>query len=352
MAFKIASSPHINTRSLTSGVMFRVVLCLIPGIGAQTYFFGFGTLVQLALAISVALTAEALVMVLRKRPVMSTLSDNSALVTASLLAIAIPPLAPWWMIVIGVLFAIVIVKHLYGGLGHNVFNPAMAAYVLLLVSFPVQMTSWVAPQSLAINPADLNSSLQVIFSHSATMTSEYFQLGYDAVAMATPLDTIKTDLSMGLTATESLHKAIFSGSVGVGWFWVNICYLLGGLCLLKMKVIRWQISTAIIVSILICSGFGFLISPDTHVSPLVHIFSGGTMLAAFFIATDPVSAATSPRGRLIFGAMIGVLIYVIRTFGGYPDAVAFAVLLANMCAPFIDHYIRPRTYGHRSGNAL
>ncbi len=350
MAFKIASSPHVSTSLHTNTVMKRVALCLIPGIAVQSYYFGFGTLVQILLAVSVAYLAEAAVMKLRNKNIKAALSDNSALVTACLLAVAIPPLAPWWLIVIGTLFAIVIVKQLYGGLGNNVFNPAMAAYVLLLISFPVQMTSWVAPQTIAMNHASLLTSVQTIFEINQSFAAEYFRLGIDGIAMATPLDTLKTDLSMGLTTTESLAKPIFSGMAAEGWFWVNLAYLIGGLVMLKLKVIRWHISVAIIASLFLCASFSFLVSPDTFVSPLMHLFSGGTMLAAFFIATDPVTAATSPKGRLIFGAIIGVLIYLIRTFGGYPDAVAFAVLLANMCAPFIDYYVRPRSYGHRTGN--
>ncbi|MGX9460302.1 electron transport complex subunit RsxD [Shewanella sp. A14] len=350
MAFKIASSPHVSTTLHTNTVMKRVALCLIPGIAVQSYYFGYGTLFQLLLAITVAYLAEAAVMKLRNKNITTTLMDNSALVTASLLAVAIPSLAPWWIVVIGTLFAIVIVKQLYGGLGNNVFNPAMAAYVLLLISFPVQMTSWVAPQTLSVNSADLLHTFNSIFQVNSSYAADYFRLAIDGRTMATPLDTLKTDLSMGLTTTESMTKDIFSGSVGEGWFWVNLAYLIGGLIMLKLKVIRWQISGSILVSLFVCASIGFLMSPDTFVSPMMHLFSGGTMLAAFFIATDPVTAATSPRGRLIFGAMIGILIYVIRTFGGYPDAVAFAVLLANMCAPFIDYYVRPRSYGHRAGN--
>ncbi|MCL1142460.1 electron transport complex subunit RsxD [Shewanella gaetbuli] len=348
MAFKIASSPHVSTSLHTNKVMLRVALCLIPGIAAQLYFFGAGTFIQIILALVTAYIAEASILKLRNKPVADTLKDNSALVTALLLAIAIPPLAPWWIVVIGTLFAIVIVKNLYGGLGNNIFNPAMAGYVLLLVSFPVQMTDWVTPHSVAQHSVGLRYALQGIF------TPEFINLGhnisFDGKTMATPLDTLKTDLSMGLTTTESLLKPIFANMAGVGWFGVNLAYLIGGLIMLKLKVIRWHISFAILGALFICSSFGFMLNPDTHISPIMHLFSGGTMLAAFFIATDPVTAATSAKGRLIFGAMIGVLIYIIRTFGGYPDAVAFAVLLANMCAPFIDHYVRPRAYGHRSGN--
>ncbi|MGI1943846.1 electron transport complex subunit RsxD [Shewanella glacialipiscicola] len=349
MAFKIASSPHVTHNLHTSTVMQRVILCLLPGLVLQCAFFGWGTLIQVLLAMLVALSCEAAVMKLRQRNIKASLSDNSAMLTAILIGIAIPPLAPWWMIVMGAAFAIVIVKHLYGGLGHNLFNPAMAAYVLLLVSFPLQMTTWVAPSSVALNSPSFIDSLQIIFNLGAHIDINQFRLGIDGTTMATPLDTLKTDLSMGLTSTESMTKVIFDGNTGVGWFWVNLAYLAGGLVLLKLKAIRWHISTGVLLGLFVASSIGFLLSPDTQASPLLHLFSGATMLAAFFIATDPVTAATSPRGRIIFGVLIGVLVYIIRTKGGYPDAFAFAVLLANLCAPFIDYYVRPRAYGHSAG---
>ncbi|MCL1144639.1 electron transport complex subunit RsxD [Shewanella marinintestina] len=350
MAFKLASSPHLKVQLQTQTVMRRVILCALPGIAVQSYFFGFGVLIQVLLAVFVALAAESAVLALRKRAIVPTISDNSAVLTAVLIGVAIPPLAPWWLVVIGTLFAIVLVKQLYGGLGQNIFNPAMAAYVMLLISFPVQMTSWSVPLAIAQNPMDISLTLQAIFGSMSIEQLNTYKLGFDGIAMATPLDTVKTDLALGLTMTESLSKSVFSDGFGVGWFWVNMAYLVGGLVMLKLKVIRWHISFAILGSLFICSGFGYLLNPDTHVGPLMQLFSGATMIAAFFIATDPVTAATSIRGRLIFGALIGVLVYVIRTYGGYPDAFAFAVLLANLCAPFIDYYIKPRTYGHRTGN--
>lgn len=350
MAYKIASSPHVTRNLQTSTVMQRVILCLLPGLVVQCAFFGWGSLIQVLLAIAVALSCEAAIMKLRKRSIKDSLSDNSAMLTAILIGVAIPPLAPWWLIVMGTVFAIVIVKHLYGGLGHNLFNPAMAAYVLLLVSFPLQMTTWVAPNTIALHTPDFITSLHVIFGLGTHVDITQFRVGIDGVTMATPLDTLKTDLSMGLTTGESMAKATFDGSTGVGWFWVNLAYLAGGLVLLKLKAIRWHISTGVLLGLFICAVIGFLLSPDTHASPILHLFSGATMLAAFFIATDPVTAATSPRGRILFGALIGILVYIIRTYGGYPDAFAFAVLLANLCAPFIDYYVRPRTYGHNAGN--
>ncbi len=347
MAFKIASSPHINSNLQTHKVMQRLSLCLLPGIAAQLYFFGWGTFIQIILAIAVALTCEAAVMKARQKSIKYALTDYSAVVTALLLAIAIPAMSPWWMIVIGTVFAIVIVKQLYGGLGNNIFNPAMAAYVLLLISFPVQMTSWPAPAELAANAPSFTDSVQAIFGLSH-FSAEHWKQTFDGLSMATPLDTYKTGLSLKLTSTEILKESAFDGHHGVGWFWINFCYLLGGLALLKLKVIRWHIPVSIIVTLFVCTSFGFLLEPDTHISPINQIFSGATMLAAFFIATDPVTAATSTRGRLLFGFLIGVCVYVIRSFGGYPDAFAFAVLLANLAAPLIDYYIRPRSYGHRT----
>ena len=345
MAFKIASSPHVRKELQTSAVMQRVILAMLPGLAVQCYFFGWGSFIQVLLALATALACEALVLKLRNRPVADTLKDQSAVLTAILLGVAIPPLAPWYLVVIGTLFAIIIVKQLYGGLGQNLFNPAMAAYVLLLISFPALMTVWAAPASLADKSAGVMDALQVIFGGVGAID---YAMGIDGVTMATPLDTLKTDLSMGLTASESLQKPLFGGgSTGEGWFWVNLAYLAGGIFLLATKTIRWHISTGFLGALFVCSLFGFGVSPDTHASPVMQLFSGATMLAAFFIATDPVTAATSPRGRLLFGALIGVLVYVIRTFGGYPDGVAFAVLLANLCAPLIDYYIKPRAYGHR-----
>ncbi|MFQ6371010.1 electron transport complex subunit RsxD [Shewanella sp. YIC-542] len=349
MAFKLASSPHLSRQLRTDTVMQRVLLCALPALVVQCAFFGWGTLIQVALAMLVALLCEALIMRLRQRPVMPVISDNSALLTAFLLGVAIPPLAPWWLILIGTCFAIVMVKQLYGGLGQNLFNPAMAAYVLLLIAFPVQMTSWVAPVTAAQHTPGLMESLHIIFSGNQISVAETFRLSVDGTTMATPLDTLKTDLHMGLTTHDSLQKPIFNEWAGKGWLWVNLAYLAGGLLMLRLKLIRWQISTGVLGALFTCALIAWAFAPQTHVSPLLHLFSGATMVGAFFIATDPVTAATSNKGRLLFGAIIGVLVYLIRSYGGYPDAFAFAVLLANICVPLIDYYIKPRTYGHQRG---
>ncbi|WP_394201829.1 electron transport complex subunit RsxD [Shewanella waksmanii] len=348
MAFKIASSPHLSDKMQTSRLMQQVMLCALPGLAVQCYFFGWGTLIQVVFAMLIAWLAEALVLKIRNRPTLATLKDNSALLTGFLLGLAVPAFAPWWIIFIGVLFAIIIVKQLYGGLGNNIFNPAMAAYVMLLIAFPLQMTTWSAPIGFAQQSFSFNETLQLIFFGATGADISQYQLGIDGMAMATPLDSVKTAFSTGLTINEALLANSFSDGLGVGWFWINCAYFIGGLIMIKLKLIRWHISVAIIASLFICASIGYLLNPDTHLGPIMHLFSGATMLAAFFIATDPVSAATSNQGRLIFGTLIGVIVYVIRTYGGYPDAFAFAVLLGNLCAPFIDHYVKPRAYGHRT----
>ncbi|PSJ47949.1 electron transport complex subunit RsxD [Zobellella endophytica] len=346
MSFLISSSPHDHSRLDTATLMRRVCYCLLPGIAMQWWFFGWGTLIQIALAVVTAYGAEALVLRLRRRR-LTTLRDNSALLTALLIGIALPPLAPWWLVVIGTAFAIIVAKQLYGGLGQNLFNPAMVAYVLLLVSFPLPMTSWLPPLELQPYPLTLADSLSAVFTGFTLDGFSPHQLRElaDGTTMATPLDTLKTGLTQGLTSGEILSSPVFGGLAGVGWQWVNLAYLAGGLGLLRLRLISWPIPVAMLAGLFLFSLVGFLISPDGTAGPLMHLFSGATMLGAFFIATDPVSAATTFRGRLIYGLLIGLLVYLIRTFGGFPDAIAFAVLLANMTVPMIDSLTKPQTYG-------
>lgn len=343
---RVASSPFTHNQQSTSSIMLWVMLACVPGIAVQVWFFGYGSLVQTALAMVTALIAEAAVLALRQQPVKSRLADNSALLTALLLGISLPPLAPWWMIVIGTLFAIVIAKQLYGGLGQNPFNPAMVGYVVLLISFPVQMTSWLPPATLSTSILSLQETLQAIFSghdtHSALL------MGADAISQATPLDAFKTGLRSGHSVEQVLQQPLFNGVLaGIGWQWVNLGFLLGGAFMLGRKLIHWQIPFSMLAAIALCSGLAWTLDPAHQASPLIHLFSGATMLGAFFIATDPVSASTTPKGRLIYGALIGLLVWLIRVYGGYPDGVAFAVLLANITVPLIDHYTQPRVYGHR-----
>lgn len=253
---------------------------------------------------------------------------------------------------LGTLFAIVIAKQLYGGLGQNPFNPAMVGYVVLLISFPVQMTSWLPPLPLQGTSVGFYDSLLTIFTgytHSGANIHQ-LQVGYDGISQATPLDTFKTSLR-SQPADQILQQPIFGGVLaGLGWQWVNLGFLVGGLLLLWRKAIHWHIPVSFLLALGGCAAVSWMIAPQSFASPMLHLFSGATMLGAFFIATDPVSASTTPRGRLIFGALIGILVWLIRVYGGYPDGVAFAVLLANITVPLIDHYTQPRVYGHKSGH--
>lgn len=352
MSFKIAAAPHGHSQRKTSDVMRWVCIALIPGLLVQSYFFGAGVWFQIILAIVAAFAAESLCMLARNRSARLALRDNTALVTALLLAISIPPLSPWWVIVIGTVFAIVVVKHVYGGTGQNLFNPAMAGYVLLLVSFPVQMTNWLPPATISQHDLSLWQTLHtIIFEYTPSGYSvEQLRTSIDGVTMATPLDTVKTAVHQGYTVAEAYQREQFSVVAGIGWQWVNLAFLLGGCILLQQRVINWHIPVGLLAGLLVPALLGHLIAPSALPGPVFHALSGATMLGAFFIATDPVSAATSNKGRILFGALIGFLVWIIRSWGGYPDAMAFAVLLANLCVPIIDRYTRPQVYGHQVYN--
>lgn len=342
MALLTVTSPHLHKPGNTGAFMRQVIYATVPAIAVMTYFFGFATLINVVLAVVTALACEAAILKARQKPVAFYLQDYSAVVTALLLALAIPPTSPWWLTVVGTSFAIVVAKHLYGGLGMNPFNPAMIGYGLLLISFPKEMTTWLpaAGVSEGVSALDLSQSLQLVFSGQIS--------GVDAFSGATPLDTFKT--------YAGNHEALASNPVltgvlaGHGWEWVNIAFLLGGLYLIARRIITWHIPVAMLGAMILMAGLFHGIDSDNYGGVLLHLLSGGTMLGAFFIATDPVTAATSAKGKIVFGIGIGVLIYIIRTWGGYPDAVAFSVLLMNLAAPTIDHYTQPRTYGHSKPN--
>ena len=341
------TSPFTRNRNSVQWVMQQVVLATVPGAAVLFYFFGWGVIFNLVTCVAVCLFTEAAIFRLRRRPWHQGLHDYSALVTAILLGLALPPLAPWWIPVIGSLFAIIFAKHLYGGLGYNPFNPAMAGYVLLLISFPLSMTTWLPPASLATQVPNFAESWWLFLSGSDGQghTLTWYLANIDGFAMATPLDELKTGLGMGYRQPEILQASIFAGYVNQGWQWVNVAFLIGGLYLLFRNIIQWHIPIGMLGAMLVLSSVLYWLDPDQHIAASIHLFSGATMLGAFFIATDPVSAATTPKGRIVFGAGVGCLVVLIRNFGGYPDAVAFAVLLMNMSAPLIDHYTRPTVYG-------
>lgn len=343
MKFSTALSPHVQPVNSITRVMAEVIIALVPGVIALVWFFGPGVLINVVLAVVTAVMAESLVLLVRGRSVWVSLKDLSAVVTAVLLAVSLPAIAPWWVTVTGIIFAIVIAKHLYGGLGYNPFNPAMVGYVFLLVSFPLPMTSWSAVAGLGNMTLNFQDIAQLILFERMPENADY-----DAFTMATPLDALKTQLSLQKTVLEAQSGAVFGYLAGKGWEWVSLAYLLGGLWLMVRKIINWHIPVGLILGISVISGICYLIDVQSYASPIFHLFAGATMLGAFFIATDPVTAATTVKGRLIYGMMIGVLVYIIRVWGGYPDAVAFSVLLANLAAPALDYFTKPRVFGHRA----
>ena len=322
--------------------MRRVLYAMAPGVAALAWFFGWGVLVNLAIATGVALAAEMLMLAARGKP-LAHLGDFSAVATAWLLAVALPSLAPWWLTVLGVAFAIVIAKHLYGGLGHNPFNPAMVGYVVLLISFPREMSAWPIPHGVGqAHALGLPETLEIVFGGAGRLVP-------DGLTGATPLDVLRTQLGLGLTVTEIRDSPVFGIVSGSGWEWAALGFLAGGLWLVQTRAADWRIPAGMLGGLATIATVFHLIDPQRYAPPWFHLWSGAAIFGAFFIATDPVTASTTPRGRLIYGAGIGVLVYVIRAFGGYPDGVAFSVLLMNIAAPTIDLYTQPRVFGARRG---
>lgn len=338
-------SPYLVAPVSVSQIMLKVLLALVPGIAVYSVIFGIGILVQLVLATATALVAEAAFLKIRQRPIAPALADLSAVVTAWLIAISFPPTGPWWLVVVGTLFAIIIVKQLYGGLGQNPFNPAMAAFALCIVSFPAIMSQW--PLTLANGGQSALDQIQTIFQHTTAV---------DGWAGATPLDHLKTTLRLAFSndaiSVQSIaqdHK-VYGISAGQGWEWITLCWMIGGLWLWQQRIITWHIPVAFIAAVAALSLLFWGIDPKHYANPLFHIFGGATLLGAFFIATDPVSGATTPRGKLIFAAGAGTIVYLVRVFGAFPDGVAFGVLLMNICAPLIDLYTQPPIFGEKPGN--
>lgn len=330
------NSPYFLKPASVQSVMLRVLLALLPGVAAYVWFFGAAVLVQIALASITALLAEAAMLKQRGKPLMLYLGDGSALVTAWLIALTFPPIAPWWLTVVGVLAAIVVAKHLYGGLGQNPFNPAMVAFALMIVAYPSLMSQWPAAGF-----TDFAPQLNAIFGPR--------QL--DAITMATPLDALRTALHTAdarATVAGVLGSSASFGNIGgKGWEWVAAGYFLGGLYLLQQRIITWHMPAAFLLTLLVISGAFTVFDPGRFAGPSFHLFTGGAMLGAFFIVTDPVSGCTTPRGKLIFAAGIGLLTWIIRSFGAYPDGIAFAVLLMNIAAPLIDMNTQPPVFGHK-----
>lgn len=322
------SSPYFHNQSSVSKIMFSVCLALIPGVIAYVYRFGGLILLQILLAVLTAVCCEFLCLRLRKKDIRVFLLDGSAILTAILIALSFPPLAPSWLIIFATAFGIIVAKHCYGGLGQNPFNPAMVAFAVCLISFPNLMLRF---------PAVVNDF------------SGFFDLSnIDAITSATPLDTMKTAsrANADFKAGDFADKNYLHNEADLyGFYVLGLAYLLGGIYLLVKKVITWHIPAAFLLGMLLICQLAFFVDAEKNVTPLFHLLNASSILGAFFIATDPMSSCTTAKGKLIFGFCCGALAGIIRLFGTFPDGVAFAVLIMNFAAPLIETLTKPKPFG-------
>jgi len=337
--------------------MFLVIIACIPGIFTKYYFFGSGTLIQILFSILVSLLLEVNILKLRFKKIKNNLQDNSSVLTSVLFGVSIPSLLPWWMVVIGLFFSIIIAKHLYGGIGQNIFNPAMVGYAVLLISFPIDMNNWHERDFSISFLNDFKQSVNIIFSKNykcsinSDNSTNYINKNItpDAFTEATPLNNfkIKSHLEDNFFPQESILKNK-KVTIQNSWKYINISFFLGGIFLFFKRIICWRIPISFLTSLGIVSMITYFYSKDLFMSPLFHFFSGGTMMCAFFIATDPVTTSCTNIGKIIFGCIIGFLVWIIRNYSDYPDAIAFSVLFGNMIAPFIDYNTKTSGYGHNN----
>jgi Na+-translocating ferredoxin:NAD+ oxidoreductase subunit D len=321
----LRSSPHAQSVESVSKVMWTVVLALLPALIAALWFFGLKALLVLVVCTAGCLIFEyaGLRMRMDHAKAMRFVFDGSAVVTGVLLALNLPASSPWWLALVGALVAMMLGKHLFGGLGQNIFNPALVARVFLLLSFPAQMTAWTMPGGFA---------------------------NVDAVTTATPLGMIKAD---GLAAFQqwamehggtlwNMFIGNMAGSLGETSV---LALLIGGLFLIAKGYVRWQIPVSYIATVFVFTGIMWLVNPHYYPNPAMQICSAGLFLGAFFMATDMVTSPVTAKGMLIFGFGCGLITALIRLFGAFPEGVSFAILIMNGLAPMIDRYTKPVTFG-------
>jgi len=321
----ISASPHVHGDNSVKKIMWGVVIAMVPALLVSIYYFGLDAIRVTLIAVSASLFFEWFFQkYLIKGP--DTYMDGSAVITGLLLAFNVPSNLPWWIIVIGALVAIGIGKMSFGGIGKNVFNPALVGRVFLLISFPVQMTSWPKISPITNGIAD-------------------------AITGPTPLGIVKEGLDAGLTVDQVMAQVPsfmqqFIGGIGGSLGEVSaLAILLGGFCLLRRKIITWEIPVSILLTVLVFSGIFWLIDPTHYVNPIFHLLTGGMMLGAIFMATDMVSSPMSRNGQLAYGVGIGLITVIIRTWGAYPEGMSFAILLMNAVTPLLNNVFKPKRFG-------
>ena len=318
----------------STGMMRWTLLALTPGLVLVVWYFGAGIVFNIVVASVGALATEALILRLRGKSI-ATLMDGSALLTGVLLGLALPPLLPFWMVLVAAACALTFGKHLYGGLGHNLFNPAMVGFAVLILSFPLAMSQWPPPAQSSLSMTSMMRMTEVIKAKWHTKES---RADYDGMTRATPLDAWKFRPELN---SRDFFAEPAEAANRQAWRYINLAFLLGGLGLLYWGVIPWQTP----LSMLVVLGGLALVLHDDQTSGLdalaLHLLSGATMLAAFFIITDPVTCPSLPTGLLCFGAGVAGITFIIRTLGAYPEGIAFGVLLMNACSPLIDYLLAP-----------
>jgi electron transport complex protein RnfD len=323
----VSGSPHIHEDQSVPKIMYGVVIAMIPAMLVSFYFFGLGAAKVMLVSVLACLFFEWVVQkYLLKGPL--TINDGSALVTGVLLAFNVPSSLPVWMTIVGAFVAIVIAKMSFGGLGRNPFNPALVGRVFLLISFPMDMTTWPVPKA--------------IFGGTAVT---------DAVSGPTTLGIVKEGLRAGKTVSELLpqipdyaHELLGNQGGSLGEV-SAIALLIGAFYMFYKKIITWHIPVSYILSVVVFSGIFWLINPGRYLDPLFHLLTGGMMLGVFYMATDMVSSPINTKGMLIFGAGCGILTMLIRLWGGYPEGVSFAILIMNAFTPLINRSFKPRRFG-------
>lgn len=324
----ISTSPHISNGVSTDSIMFNVVIALMPVVGFSIYAFGINALLVTATTtFACVITEHALCKWSNKE---STISDWSAAISGLLLGLTLPPIFPLWMAFCGGVLAIALGKFIFGGLGYNVFNPALVGRALLQAAFPVAITTWY--------PAFQSDRFTSI--SDSILTLPFLEPSIDGFSGATPLSAFKFDGV--LTPSSDLALGLISGSTGET---CAVMILLGGLYLIARNMMNWRIPLAVLGSAFLLSGIFYLIDSSTYPSPVFMLFSGGLMLGAVFMATDMVASPLTPAGVWIYGAIIGLLVIIIRLWGGLPEGVMYAILLANAISPHIDGIVKPRVYG-------
>ncbi len=322
---KIAPSPHVFGKKSTKSLMSGVILALLPAWAASVYYFGWGAIVISLAAVASCMVFEYLIQryLMKQEP---TLTDGSAALTGLLLAFNLPSNLPIWMVVLGSLVAIGVAKMSFGGLGNNPFNPALVGRVFLLISFPVQMTSWPLPTGFTTS-------------------------GADVVTGATPLAIMKEGLKGGETVSAMMdkipsHMELFYGHMGGSMGEIAaLLLIIGGIYMIARKIITWHIPVILLGTIAAFTGILHAVNPEAYAGPLFHLLTGGVMLGAIYMATDYVTSPMSKKGMAIFAIGIGVITVVIRVFGAYPEGISFAILIMNAFVPLINQYIKPKRFG-------